>query len=291
MARNGFRNLLAKNRIAVCLPVVGLLIGCSEKQGAPEAQRSQAVAPDSAPQGTSSSAPLESQPVLPELASESPSLPDLPGAAKITTGPVRSAEVDAAFEQLFSPELEPGDWDKKLQKIVDAGVEAMPTLRAELKSSDVARREQASTVLVLMGASAEAAVPELIGALKDSSSFVRANAAAALASFPGELAKARDVLIELLDSPEPELRRLAASNLTFLGESASDLVPRLALALEDTDAEVVRPIAQLLGQIGPAASEALPRLQKIAFEADGDVKAAAEQAVLQIEGKSAPETP
>jgi hypothetical protein len=70
-----------------------------------------------------------------------------------------------------------------------------------------------------------------------------------------------------------------------------DLVPRLALALEDTDAEVVRPIAQLLGQIGPAASEALPRLQKIAFEAEGEVKAAAEQAVLLIEGKDSPETP
>lgn len=289
MARNGFRNRLAKSSMIFSAAITAPIVGCAGKPDAVPLAKAQSAAVEQTRQ-ESVPVPVTPEPV-PQPAIESPSLPALPGAQKQAKAADRSAEVDAAFEQLFSPVLEAADFDKKLQTIVEAGAKAMPTLRAELTSSDVVRREQASTVLVLMGTSAEAAVPEMIGALKDGSSFVRANAAAALASFPGELAKAKDVLIELLDSPEPELRRLAASNLTFLGESASDIVPRLTQALEDTDAEVVRPIAVLLGEIGPAASEALPRLQKIAFEADGEVKAAAEQAVLQIERKPAPETP
>jgi HEAT repeat protein len=270
---------------------MGISAGCSQTPTEPVAAQQDAVVRASEGSHGPEVTAANTNSRFTESTGAAPSLPDLPEVARTETGTPRFKEVDEAFEQLFSPGLESSDWDRKLQAIVDAGAKAMPTLRAELNSTDVVRREQASTVLVLMGPSAEEAVPEMIEALKDTSSFVRANAAAALASFPGELAKARNVLIELLDSPEPELRRLAASNLIFLGESAADLVPRLALALDDSDSEVVRPIAQLLGQIGPAASEALPRLQRIAFEAEGEVKAAAEQAVLQIEGRPALEVP
>jgi HEAT repeat protein len=195
-------------------------------------------------------------------------------------------ELAAAFNKLFEPNVDPQKWEAIHLSLVEAGGEAVPVLKQALESKDVARREQASSILSLLGAVSEPAVPQLLKALNDESSFVRATSAAALASFSTHQEKAKGTLLELLDSKDPELRRLAATNLSILGESASDLVPRLTVALDDSDNGVVRPIAQLLGQIGGPARSALPKLQKIAFEKQGDVKEAATLAVELIGGKS-----
>lgn len=195
-------------------------------------------------------------------------------------------ELAAAFEKLFEPGLDGEKWEAVHLSLVEAGGESVPVLKQALESADVSRREQASSILSLLGAVSEPAVPQLLNALNDESAFVRATSAAALASFSTHQDKAKATLLELLDSKDPELRRLAATNLSILGDSASDLVPRLTLALDDADGEVVRPIAQLLGQIGGAARPALPRLQKIAFEQQGELKEAATLAVEMIEGKN-----
>jgi HEAT repeat protein len=208
---------------------------------------------------------------------------------KIATQPPTEAikpELAAAFDKLFDPGLDSEKWEAAHLSLIEAGEAAVPVLRQGLESKEVARREQASSILSLLGALSEPAIPQLLKGLQDDSAFVRATSAAALASFSMHQEKAKATLLELLDSKDPELRRVAATNLSILGESASDLVPRLTLALDDTDSEVVRPIAQLLGQIGGPARSAVPRLQRIAFETNGDVKEAATLAVELIEGKN-----
>jgi HEAT repeat protein len=271
--------------------------GCQKTPAEPAAQSSAAVDKTASP----------AQPVTPPVAmnDEPPSLPVIPAAEIISDLPPATPigelplaivpaaateeikpELAAAFEKLFDPRFEGEKWDAVHISLVEAGGDAVPVLKKALESKDVARREQAASILSLLGALSEPAVPALLKSLDDESAFVRATSAAALASFSAHQEKAKATLLKLLDSKDPELRRLAATNLSILGENASDLVPRLTIALDDADSEVVRPIAQLLGQIGNAAKPALPRLQKIAFEQQGDVKEAATLAVELIERKN-----
>ena len=287
-----------------CSLLIGtaLVISCGCQKSAPESAASSTAV--SAPAETPSQPVMEPPAVL-AMNEEPPSLPlipagqvieDLPPATPFGELPLAIApsatteeikpELAAAFEKLFEPNLDVEKWEAAHMSLVEAGGDVVPVLKRALESSDVARREQAASILSLLGAVSEPAVPQLLKALKDDSAFVRATSAAALASFSTHQEKAKATLLELLDSKDPELRRLAATNLSILGDSASDLVPRLTLALDDADGEVVRPIAQLLGQIGGAARPALPKLQKIAFETQGDVKEAATLAVEMIEGRN-----
>jgi hypothetical protein len=249
-------------------------------------------------------AAAELSPVL-SMEEETPTLPPIPAAAVISDLSPRTPlgelplaiapkvevaeikpELAAKFDQLFQPGLDGGKWEATHLSLVEAGADVVPVLKQALESKDVTRREQAASILSLLGAISEPAVPQLLKCLKDESAFVRATSAAALASFSTHQEQAKGTLLELLDSKDPELRRLAATNLSILGESASDLVPRLTVALDDSDNDVVRPIAQLLGQIGAPARPALTKLQKIAFEKQGDVKEAATLAVELIAGKN-----
>ncbi|QDT55201.1 HEAT repeat protein [Caulifigura coniformis] len=278
---------------------LALLAGCQKAAPEPPAATSTTI-----PAPTPEAAPVP-DPVVVAMGDDIPALPlipagqviaDLPPATPLGELPLAIApaqvaeeikpELAAAFEKLFEPGLEGDQWEAVHLSLVEAGGDAVPVLRQALESKDVARREQASSILSLLGAVGEPAVPQLLKGLKDDSAFVRATSAAALASFSAHQEKAKTTLLELLDSKDPELRRLAATNLSILGESASDLVPRLTLALDDADSEVVRPIAQLLGQIGGPARAAVPRLQQIAFEKQGEVKEAATLAVELIEGRS-----
>ncbi len=272
----------------------------------------QKSAPETVVQETPAAPPAIAAPTTPEVAAptsltideEPPALPVIPvgqvisdlapptpfgelplGIVPVVATEEIKPELQAAFDKLFEPGLEGDKWETVHMSLVEAGADAVPVLKKALESKDVSRREQASSILSLLGAVGEPAVPQLLNSLSDESAFVRATSAAALASFSAHQEKAKSTLLELLDSRDPELRRLAATNLSILGESASDLVPRLTVALDDADTEVVRPIAQLLGQIGGPARPALPKLQKIAFEQKGEVKEAATLAVEMIAGK------
>jgi len=287
--------------LAPVLAGLAFCAGCQKSQPEPVA----APSPSAPPAVEIKTAAVEVSPVLSLEEEELPLLPlipagqvisDLPPVTPFGELPLAIApmsveeqikpELEAKFNQLFEPNLDVEKWEALHLSLVEAGSEAVPVLRQGLESEDVARREQAASILSLLGPLSEPAVPQLLASLDDESAFVRATSAAALASFSTHQDKAKGTLLELLDSKDPELRRLAATNLSILGESASDLVPRLMVALDDADGEVVRPIAQLLGQIGGAARPALPRLQKIAFEQRGDVKEAATLAVELIEGKN-----
>ena len=293
--RNGF--LMRPHLFSSALSICAVVTGCQKASPEPVSQ-SPATGNTVAPAKTAAA------PVV-AMNDDPPSLPGIPSAEIISDLPPVTAfgelplaivpstateeikpELAAAFEKLFQPGLEGEKWDAVHISLVEAGGDAVPVLKKALESNDVARREQAASILSLLGAVGEPAVPALLKALDDESAFVRATSAAALASFSAHQEKAKATLLKLLDSKDPELRRLAATNLSILGENASDLVPRLTIALDDTDGEVVRPIAQLLGQIGTAARPALPKLQKIAFEKQGDVKEAATLAVELIERKN-----
>jgi len=295
IARKGFP--MRHNSLQPVLVGLALMTGC--QKAAPETP---AASTKTAPVQTPADA---AGPVEVAMGDEIPALPlipagqviaDLPpvtpfGELPLAITPAPAVEeikpeLAAAFGKLFEPGLEGDKWEAVHLSLIEAGGEAVPVLKQALESKDVARREQASSILSLLGAVGEPAVPQLLNGLKDESAFVRATSAAALASFAAHQDKAKATLLELLDSKDPELRRLAATNLSILGESASDLVPRLTLALDDADGEVIRPIAQLLGQIGGPARAAVPRLQQIAFETQGDVKEAATLAVELIEGKN-----
>jgi HEAT repeat protein len=285
-------------RLSPILAGLVLWMGCQKA----DSEVPQAGAPLKAPETKTAAADVS--PVL-SLEDETPALPLIPTAEVISdlapptplgelplaivpkqeTDEIKP-EIAAAFDKLFEPNLDPQKWESIHLSLIEAGATAVPVLKQALESKDVSRREQASSILSLLGALSEPAIPQLLKSLKDESAFVRATSAAALASFSTHQEKAKATLLELLDSKDPELRRLAATNLSILGDSASDLVPRLTVALDDSDNEVVRPIAQLLGQIGGPARAALPKLQKIAFEKQGDVKDAATLAVELIEGKN-----
>ncbi len=291
------RNWFAIGMVLVCWS------GC--QKSAPEPVVDTPAAPSAHPGQSRTVPPAMEPPAVLAMTEEPPVLPlipagqvieDLPPATPFGELPLAimapfaadevKPELAAAFEKLFEPNLDAEKWESAHLSLVEAGAEAVPVLKKELESSDVSRREQAASILSLLGAVSEPAVPQLLKSLSDESAFVRATSAAALASFSTHQERAKATLLELLDSSDPELRRLAATNLSILGDSASDLVPRLTLALDDADGEVVRPIAQLLGQIGGAARPALPKLQKIAFEQQGDVKEAATLAVEMIEGRN-----
>jgi HEAT repeat protein len=278
--RNGFPQ---RWTAAGCgLALVSAITGCGQKEPAESAPASIPVVQAPA------SAKLQPEIEADELPPIRSSLPNAsaPAPAAVAIRP----ELEEAFEKLFKPGLEISEWEKAQEQLIAAGADATPLLVRELKSNDVARREQASSMFVLLGSAAESAATDLLEATKNESSFVRANCAAALAQFGTYQADAKETLVKLLDSPEPELRRLAAMNLASIGDGASDLVPRLTLALDDSDAEVVRPIAQLLGVIGPAARPALSKLQQVAARQSGETKSAIEQAVQQIEAAE-PVTP
>ncbi|HVJ69028.1 MAG TPA: HEAT repeat domain-containing protein, partial [Caulifigura sp.] len=141
--------------------------------------------------------------VIDDLAPATPA-GELPLAIAVPATEEIKPELAAAFEKLFEPGLEGEKWEAVHMSLVEAGADAVPVLKKALASSDVSRREQASSILSLLGAVCEPAIPELLKSLKDESAFVRATSAAALASFSTYQEKAKATLLELLDSRDPE---------------------------------------------------------------------------------------
>ena len=95
-----------------------------------------------------------------------------------------------------------------------------------------------------------------------------------------------DNLIENLQAPDQIVRIHAATILGSMGEDAEPAVPALIEMLVNGEIQDRKLAALTLGEIGPAAKSALPVLK----EAVGKrrVGAAAEEAILKIEGKPVP---
>lgn len=193
---------------------------------------------------------------------------------------------------------------------------------AEAKNASGAARETAVRNIGWFGADAAPASGELVAALSDSSATVRAAAAAALAQVnPHSGPAAVPALAKALADPDPRVRNLAAIAIRADGSKAASAVPQLIQALGDpvdyvrastadaigsigpAAATAVHPlverllisdergfvrssIAYALGDLGPSAKEALPALQQLlAVRRAG---AAAQEAILKIEGKPVP---
>jgi HEAT repeat protein len=138
--------------------------------------------------------------------------------------------------------------------LIRVGEPATPQIAELLKSEDPRLRQTAATTLWGMGAKGRAAVP--------------------------------DLATTVTEDAEPSVRLSAAMALGSIGPDAKDGVPALVRALKDRDTEVRLQAAKALGAIGPAAQDAIPALSQAAKN-DG-VRSAAEEAILQIRGSSAP---
>jgi Protein of unknown function (DUF2961)/HEAT repeats len=169
------------------------------------------------------------------------------------------------------------------------------------------------------GSDGASAVPELITALSDSSAEIRSAACGALAQIGPKAATAVTALAKSLSDSSPHVRDVAAVALRSMGPAAAPAAPQLARALSDPVDFVRAPVADALGAIGPPAKDAVPGLTQRLLEkheegfvltsvasALGDigspdalpalkqvlemrrVGAAAEEAILKIQGKPVP---
>ena len=190
---------------------------------------------------------------------------------------------------------------------------------ANAESADSPERLRAIRSIGYFGQDGVTAVPELAAALTDQSRDVRIAAAASL-GFIGSV-NAVPALAKALSDPDPRVRCLSAIALEAIGPKAAPAVPQLAEALSDSvnyvripaadalgvigaaavaavpamaevllrkseDGLVLMSTAYALGKIGPPAKEALPALRQIVDTRR--LGAAAQEAILRIEGKPVP---
>jgi HEAT repeat protein len=125
-------------------------------------------------------------------------------------------------------------------------------------------------------------------ALSDSSPQVRDLAALALKAMGPTAAPAVPELIAALSDPVAYVRAPVADALGAIGPAAGAAVHPLAerLLAKDEQGLVLSSIASALGDIGLQAKDALPALQQAL--STRRVGAAAQEAILKIEGKPVP---
>ena len=201
-----------------------------------------------------------------------------------TTGPVyRGRPLSFYKAQLNQPE--------SIRAIGYFGPEAasgVPQLIAALAHSSPEIRSAAAASLAQIGPAAASAVPALAKALSDPSPHVRDLAAIALRAIGPKAAPAVPELTQALNDPVNYVRAPAAEALGAIGPAARSAVPTLAarLVLANEEGFVATSIAYALGDIGPAAQQALPALRQV--HEKRRVGAAAQEAILKIEGKPVP---
>jgi hypothetical protein len=194
----------------------------------------------------------------------------------------------------YAARLNSGDGGERLRAIRiigyfgKEGAGAVPELTAALRDSSPQVRRAAAGSLSLLGPSAVPALPALAKALSDEDAYVRCLAAIALQAMGAKAAPAVPQLIPALSDPNNYVRMSAANALGAIGSASAAAVPALIerVQIPREDGFVRGNAAQALGEIGPAAKSALPVLN----EAVGKrrVGAAAEEAILKIEGKPVP---
>ena len=190
---------------------------------------------------------------------------------------------------------------------------------SDLKNVFSPHRIESIRAVGYFGQDGASVVPDLVQTLSDSSPIVRSAAAGALAQIGAKAATAVPALAKSLSDSSPQVRDLAAIALRNMGPVAAPAIPELSQALSDPVDFVRAPAADALGAIGPAARSAVPVLSQRLVEkreegfvltsiasALGDigspdalpalkkvlemrrVGAAAEEAMLKIQGKPVP---
>ncbi|HEY1659939.1 MAG TPA: DUF2961 domain-containing protein [Candidatus Sulfotelmatobacter sp.] len=170
----------------------------------------------------------------------------------------------------------------------DDGVSAVPELTTSLSDLSPVVRSAAAGSLAQIGPAAAETVPALAKALSDSSPHVRDLAAIALRVMGPKAVAAVPELIRSLNDPVDFVRAPAADALGAIGPGAQAAVPALAekLLQQKEEGFVLTSVAYALGDIGSAAKDALPALHQV--HEKRRVGAAAEEAILKIEGKPVP---
>jgi hypothetical protein len=169
------------------------------------------------------------------------------------------------------------------------GAPASGELIAALSDRSAEVRAAAAAALAQVDPhSSPAAVPALAGALTDPDPRVRVLAAIALRTDGSKAAAAVPQLIHALGDPVDYVRASAADAIGAIGPEASGAVHPLAkrLLMRDERGFVLISVAYALGDLGPYATEALPALQQV--RAIRRAGAAAQEAILKIEGKPVP---
>jgi hypothetical protein len=170
----------------------------------------------------------------------------------------------------------------------DAGP-AVGDIATVLADPDIQVRLAAAWALSQIGPKAAAALPALGKAVSDSNPRVRGLAALALMAMGPTAAPDVPELVAALSDPVAYVRAPVADALGAIGPAARMAVHPLAerlLAKDEQAGLVLSSIATALGDIGPEAKDALPALQQALEMHRGG--AAAQEAILRIEGKPVP---
>ena len=167
-------------------------------------------------------------------------------------------------------------------------VPAVNSLAVALGDPDDQVRAAAAWAFSQVGPTGAEGVPALAKALSDSQPRVRHLAAIALREMGQAAAQAIPDLVRSLGDPSFLVRARAADALGSMGGAASAAVQPLAglLTAKDEQGFVRSRAATALGDIGPAAKDALPVLREVVRMRR--IGAAAEEAILRIEGKPVP---
>ena len=196
-------------------------------------------------------------------------------------------EVKAVFQTLLAnrTEPDPDEWQKADKQLTAFGKTAVPTLTAELSSSESAARELASMYLASLGPEAKESAPVLEQALQDESPFTQVNAASTLTHFPEYRDKAIPVLISLTKHQDANTRLTAIYALGSLDSHTDEQLEAIKTALNDSESNVQLAAIKVLGQIGDRAKETLTDLQTLIENSDTDevLREAALSSKSQIE--------
>ncbi|QDT45963.1 HEAT repeat protein [Gimesia alba] len=179
-------------------------------------------------------------------------------------------EVKAVFRTLLAnrTEPDPDEWQTADKQLTAFGKTAIPTLSAEMSSSDIAARELASMYLAGLGPEAKEAAPVLEQALQDESPLTQVNAASTLTHFPEYRDKAIPVLISLTKHMDANTRLTAVYALGSLDSHSDEQMGAIKAALNDSDSDVQLAAIKVLGQIGDPAKETLTDLQTLIDNTD-----------------------
>jgi len=180
------------------------------------------------------------------------------------------------------------EWIRAIGYFGSDGASAVPELIAALSDPSPEIRSSAAAALAQVGPKAASAVPALAKSLSDSSPHVRDIAAIALRSMGPSALGALPALVRALSDPVDFVRAPVAEALGAIGPAAKNAVPALGQRLLEKHEQgfVLTSVASALGDIGTAATDALPALQQVLNMRR--VGAAAEEAILKIQGKPVP---
>lgn len=226
---------------------------------------------------------------------DSAAIPELIGALSDDVLAVRMAAV-RALAQVGRPavssleaELDTENPDTRIfaaQALaqIDAENEALvPVLERALSEEDAVLRFLAAQTLGELHSEAEAAA-DALGKMVAEDSSAENRMMAAMALGDTEAPGAADALVPALTDPDARVRRMGVEAFQRLGPDPEFAVPILSEMLHDESAEVRRTVVRVLGESKAPSARIEPLLRAMVSDEDPEVRAAAELAVVRLQG-------